>query len=95
MKSGLFKYLSKEYNKEIEFNRFGIISFIILIVSCLGGITVGLGGLNNIFHLILLISSTMSSLVLILAVSPMKWIILSALAALLIDITLIIFYLFQ
>ncbi len=50
MKLDILKYWSKSYEDELEFNRFGIISISILIVSCLGGITVGLGGLDNIFH---------------------------------------------
>ena len=93
MKFGLLKYWSKEYKEEIEFNRFGIISIIILIVSCLGGITVGLGALNNIYHLIMLISTTMATLVLILAVCPMKLILTSSTIAILIDIILMTYYL--
>jgi len=41
---GLEKYWSKEYELEIEFNRFAIISICIIAVGCLGGLTAGLGG---------------------------------------------------
>ena len=95
MKSGLAKYWSKEYELKLEFNRFGIISMCILIVSCLGGITVGLGGLNNIYHVVMLASTTMATVVLILAVCPMKWILTSSVIAILVDVLLMIVYLIQ
>jgi hypothetical protein len=73
-----------------EENRFGMISAILLIVGCAGGITVGLGGIGNDFALIGLIASTMFCLSMILAVAPMKYIIGAGIAAAIIDIIVLI-----
>ncbi len=80
--------------KEANFNRFGLISAILLIVGCLGGITVGLGAINNILALTAVVIPTMATLSLLLAVAPMKYIINVAILAVSIDIILIIYYLF-
>ena len=92
---GLERYWSKEYELEIEFNRFAIISICIIAVGCLGGLTAGLGGVNNIYHLIMLVVTTMTTLVLILGVCPMKWILTSSIIAILLDLILMIVYLLQ
>jgi len=87
------RYWDKIFKGQTEFNRFGIITIALLIVGCLGGVTVGLGAINNIFHLILIVSSSMASLVAILAVFPVIWILNISLLAALIDILLLISYL--
>ena len=60
--------------QEIEFNRFGYIAAIILLIGCLGGIAVGVGAIQNTFSLILVVIPTMITLSLLLAVYPMKYI---------------------
>jgi hypothetical protein len=60
-------------------NRFGVISLALLIVGCLGGITMNLGAVKETWSMIVVIIPTMLTLSLLLAVSPMKWI-LNALA---------------
>ena len=80
--------------KEKEFNRYGLISVILLVVSCLGGITVGLGAVENIFALTLVVLSTMTTLSMLLAIAPMKAIFTSAYIAVGIDIVLISYYTF-
>ena len=62
----------------IEFNRFGLISVVLLIVGCLGGLTVGLGAVNEIWSLTLVVVPTMLTLALLLAVAPMKYIMTAA-----------------
>ena len=57
-----------------EFNRFGLICAILLIVGCTGGLAVGLGGVQSTFALIAIVIPTMATLSLLLAVSPMKYI---------------------
>ncbi|MES2588012.1 MAG: hypothetical protein V4622_03460 [Bacteroidota bacterium] len=81
------------YVKVSEFNRFGLISVIILIIGCMGGITVGMGAINNTFTLTLVIVPTMLSLSLLLGVAPMKWVINSAIIATVIDVILITYFL--
>jgi hypothetical protein len=60
--------------KESEFNRFGLISIILLVVGCVGGVAVGLGAIKYTGTLILCVVPTMTTLSLLLAVAPMKWI---------------------
>ena len=77
---------------EMEFNRFGLISAIILIVGCLGGLTVGMGAIENTFALIAVLIPTMITLSLLLAVAPMRWIVISAVTSISLDLALLIFY---
>jgi hypothetical protein len=78
--------------KGTEFNRFGLISLIILMIGCLGGIAVGLGAIESILSLTLILIPTMITLSLLLSVSPMKWIINSASICVIIDLIMIVFY---
>jgi hypothetical protein len=78
---------------EMEFNRFGFISAIILIVGCLGGLTVGMGAIENTFALIAVVIPTMITLSLLLAVSPMRWIMIASSTSIVVDLALMIFYL--
>ncbi len=71
-------------------NRYGIISMLLIVVGCLGGIGVGTGGLESTVQLILLVSSTMFALAMILAVAPMKAIIYSCLASILLSTVIIL-----
>lgn len=75
-----------------EFNRFGLISVILLIVGCLGGITVGLGAVSETWSLVAVLIPTMVTLSLLLAVAPMRYIINSALLAVTIDVILITYF---
>lgn len=75
-----------------EISRFGVIVGVILILGCLGGVAVALGALANTAHLVLLIVPMMFSLSMLLAVAPMKWIVWPAIITLIIDISLIIYY---
>jgi hypothetical protein len=77
---------------EMEFNRFGFISAIILIVGCLGGLTVGMGAIENTLALISVLIPTMITLSLLLAVAPMRWIVISAVTSISLDLALLIFY---
>jgi len=75
-----------------EFNRFGLICVILTVVGCLGGIAVGLGAINNVMTLSAVIIPTMATLSLLLAVSPMRWIMAAALVAVSLDLILILYY---
>lgn len=82
-----------EKHLESEYNRFGVIAVLILVVGCLGGITVGMGAIKDTWALILVILPTMLTLSLLLAVAPMKWIYRTASVSVAVDILLIIYYL--
>lgn len=75
-----------------EFNRFGLISLILTIVGCLGGIAVGMGALGNTLATSIIIIPTMITLSLLLAVSPMRWIMMAGIVSSTIDILFIIYY---
>jgi len=87
------KHIEANMVTESEFNRFGIISLIILTVGCLGGVAVGLGAIKYISTLILVIVPTMTTLSLLLGVAPMKWIVRGAVVSVSIDIILILYFL--
>jgi hypothetical protein len=77
---------------EMEFNRFGFISAIILIVGCLGGLTVGMGAIENTLALIAVLIPTMITLSFLLAVVPMRWIMISATTSVVLDLILLTYY---
>lgn len=79
--------------KESEFNRFGLISIVILIIGCLGGVAVGLGAIKYTATLIMVVVPTMLTLSLLLAVAPMKWIMRAGLVSVIIDTLLIVYFL--
>jgi hypothetical protein len=87
--------MNVENHVESEYNRFGLIPILILLVGCLGGITVGMGAIKDTWALILVVLPTMLTLSLLLAVSPMKWIYKATGFTLVIDLLLIIYYLVQ
>lgn len=78
--------------KNLEFNRFGIIAIMLLIVGCLGGIAVGLGAIEHVVTLTAVVIPTMVTLSMIIAVAPMKLTLFSAIAASSIDIVMILFF---
>ena len=82
-----------EKHLESEYNRFGLIAVLILLIGCLGGITVGMGAIKDTWALILVVLPTMFTLSLLLAVAPMKWIYRTASISVAIDVLLIIYYL--
>ncbi len=78
---------------EMEFNRFGWIAIILLVVGCLGGLTVGMGALQSTFALIVILIPTMMTLSFLLSVAPMKWIAVSTLVTVSVDLLFFGYYL--
>ncbi len=70
----------------MEFNRFGIIPILLLIIGCIGGIAAGFGAFGNMLTLSLIVFPTIICLALILAVAPMRAIMFSVGIALLCDV---------
>jgi hypothetical protein len=79
--------------KEMEFNRFGWIAIILLVVGCLGGLTVGMGAIGSTFALIAIVVPTMLTLSLLLAVAPMRWIAMASIVSIGIDLLFFSYYL--
>jgi len=77
--------------KDAEFNRFGIISMLILIIGCVGGFAASFGAKGDVLKLALVAFPTIISLALILAVAPMKAIIYLCSVAVILDIIVLIF----
>ncbi|MFM6964982.1 MAG: hypothetical protein ACKOWM_05365 [Sphingomonadales bacterium] len=79
--------------EEMESNRFGWISIVLLIVGCLGGLTIGLGAIGSTPAMIVIVIPTMLTLSLLLAVAPMKWIVSSAITCVGIDLLFLGYFL--
>lgn len=77
---------------ELEFNRFGWIAVILLVVGCLGGVAVGVGAIMHTWALVLILIPTMVTLSMLLAVAPMKYIMNAAAVSILIDVLMIIYF---
>jgi len=82
---------TQNLTNDLEFNRFGWIA-VILVVGCLGGLTVGMGAIESTAALVVVLIPTMITLSLLLAVSPMKWVMTSTAVALTVDIILLTYY---
>jgi hypothetical protein len=83
----------KILGKNIEFHRFGLICAVLLVVGCLGGLAVGLGAVEHVSALTLIVIPTMATLSLLLAVAPMKYILTAGTVSVVVDILLIAYYL--
>lgn len=71
-------------------NRFGVIAIALLIVGCLGGVAMNLGAVSQTWSMVAVIIPTMLTLSLLLAVSPMKWILNALTLAVLVDLIVIL-----
>lgn len=79
------------FNGELEHNRFAIISMVLLIVGCTGGIVMWSGGVESVLQMAVTVIPTMIVLSMLLAVQPMRHILNLTVVALIIDITLIVY----
>ena len=82
----------KELLEKAEFNRFGIISIVLTVVGCLGGIAVGMGAIESYFTLTLVVVPTMATLSLLIAVAPMRSILIAGALSLLVDLIMILYF---
>jgi hypothetical protein len=69
--------------------RFGVIAISLLIIGCLGGITMNYGAALHTWSLIAVVIPTMTTLSLLLAVAPMRWILNAFIVTVLVDIAVI------
>ena len=75
----------------LEFNRFGIISMLVVILGCVGGMAASFGAGADALKLGMIAFPTIISLALILAVAPMKTITYLSAVAIVLDIIVLIF----
>jgi hypothetical protein len=78
--------------EKAEFNRFGIICVVLTIVGCLGGIAVGLGAIQYYFTLSLVVVPTMATLSLLIAVAPMRSILIAGAISFIVDVMMILYF---
>ena len=83
-------FWNKFLGDNLEMNRMGIISIVLLIIGCLGGMTVGLGAIHHTWQLFLVVLPTMLTLSFLIAVAPIKQILNLALVTVIIDIIIMI-----
>lgn len=76
---------------DAESNRFGIISMLLLVIGCMGGLAAAFGARDNSFLLALVVFPTIITLSLILGVAPMKLIIRMSIFAFLMDLVVLLF----
>ena len=69
--------------------RFGVIAISLLIIGCLGGVTMSFGAALHTWSLIAVVIPTMTTLSLLLAVAPMRWILNAFVVTLIVDIMVI------
>jgi hypothetical protein len=84
-------FWDKKFNGDLEHNRFAIISAVLLLVGCLGGLTVGLGAIHSTYQLIAIVIPTMVTLSLLLAVAPVKHILSMALLTTILNVLILIY----
>ncbi len=80
-----------EFWDKLEFSRYGIISMLVLITGCLGGIAAAFGTHGSALELALIAFPTIISLALILAVAPMRAIVYLCSIAVILDLIVLIF----
>lgn len=70
--------------------RFGVLAITLLIIGCLGGVAMNYGAALHTGSLIIVVIPTMTTLSLLLAVAPMKWIMNAFIVTVLVDILVIL-----
>ena len=82
---------TSEFWKSVEFNRFGIIPILLVIIACTGGFATAFGAHSDTLRLAIVVFPTMISLALMLAVAPMKAILYVSSIAIILDLLILIF----
>jgi hypothetical protein len=77
--------------EKAEFSRFGIISILVVILGCVGGMAASFGAGDSILKLAMIAFPTIITLALILAVAPMKIITYMSILAVILDVLVFIF----
>jgi len=86
----LSKLNSESFWEEMEFSRFGLTPILLISVVCLSSVAMAFGAGSFDLRLILTAGLSMSFLVTILALLPMKWIFKIAAVTVVVDLILLI-----
>lgn len=73
-----------------EVNRYGILAILLTLVGITAGVAVGEGAIHSTIQLAFLAVMTMFAVSMMLAVAPMKWVVISSLGATVINIIIIL-----
>lgn len=79
-----------DFFSKLESQRFGLLVVALLTVGCMAGIAVGVGGLKQVFSLIILAFTTMTALSMMLAVAPIRAIVYTSALAVAADLIIIV-----
>ena len=79
-----------KFEKDAEFNRYGLTSMFFLLIGICGGVAIGVSACAHIWQISAIAIFTMLSLSLMLAVAPMKYILRATALALFVDIFLVV-----
>ena len=79
---------------DMETNRFGTISIVILLTGCLGAIAVSQGAAQSWVQLGILVVPVMTTLVLLLALMPMKMILNATAITIVIEVLVLLYNIF-
>lgn len=80
-----------DFWKNAEFNRFGIIPVLLLLVACTGGFAASYGAGDSAFRIGMVAFPSIIALSLMLAVAPMRLIFWSSAIAIILDLFILIF----
>jgi len=75
---------------DAEINRYGILAILLTLVGITAGAAVGLGAIHSVVQLGFLAVTTMFAVSMMLAVAPMKWVVVSSLIATVVNFILIL-----
>ena len=77
--------------EKLEFSRFGIISMLVVVLGCVGGMAASFGAKDDVVKLGMMAFPTIISLALILAVAKMRIIVYVSIIAIILDLIVLIF----
>lgn len=76
--------------EELEFHRFSFLPFLLVVMACVGGLAAAVAVGKSEWALLAVAFSTGAIEILIMSVSPMRWIVFTAAVALLVDLIVFI-----
>jgi len=84
-------FWDKVFKNELEENRYGVTAFVLIIVGCLGSMAVGTGAIESVGQLAIVVFPTMAVLSGCLSLAPVKWILNLSVAAIAIDLSVMLY----
>ena len=76
--------------ENLEFNRFGIIPILLVVIGCLGGIATGFGANGEIVKLALIAFPTVIAASLVIGLAPMKAVFYASAIAIILDLIVLL-----